>query len=74
VGFVIKCFNKERFNLELFENISKEAEMLLNKFYEFYEKLNDDSDRDVPKVCLGLISGAMIYILSIKDLNIDNIL
>lgn len=72
LGFIIKCFNKESLNFQTFEAISKESEMILNKYYELNHLSKEDTNKEEVKICIGFVSGAMIYILSLKELNMEN--
>ncbi len=72
LGFIIKCFNEENLNFQTFETISKEGELILNNYYELNNISKEDTNIEEVKVCIGFVSGAMIYILSLKELNMEN--
>ena len=71
LSFIIKCFNDENFNFEILEIISKEAKMIVGKFIEKHNSLNNQV-RENYKICIGFVTGAMTYIMSIEDIMIDN--
>jgi hypothetical protein len=71
LSFIIKCFNEENFNFEILEIISKEAKTILSKFIE-ENNLSNNQIREDHKICIGFVTGAMTYIMSIQDIIIEN--
>jgi hypothetical protein len=72
IMFIIKCLNKEIFKIEVLETISKQADMIYKKYIEIHKISTVENETEEHKVCIGFVSGAMIYIMSIKDIELDN--
>lgn len=72
IMLILKCFNQENFKYEALDAIAKEAEIIHKKFIEVNKISLYDEDREDYKICIGFVSGAMIYIMSIKEIQLDN--
>jgi hypothetical protein len=64
IAYIIKTIDKENLKLNELDSVLKTSHKIMKK----YSNTSDDEVRH----CIGLVSGAMLYILNVKELILNN--